>query len=148
MAGIVVIPTGRSLRPGTAPMAAPTPAGPAHRIRRRVRLLVLSAGTQEPVAAAYVGRQSEPLMMLDVGAVWIAGVLVTIPVAVWWARDLARIPHRAWYWTAHHRRPWQWAFLLGWVAGGWPAIAIVLVWSQSAVRRDVMDEAHALQRGR
>lgn len=86
-------------------------------------------------------------MMADLGTLgtlWLAGVVVTIPVAVWWARDLGRIPHRAWFWTAHHRRPWQWGFLLGWFAGGWPAIAIVVVWTQSAVRRDVLDEARTL----
>jgi hypothetical protein len=87
-------------------------------------------------------------MMVDLGAVWLTGLLVTIPVAVWWAREIGRIPHRAWYWTAHHRRPWQWAFLLGWAAGGWPAIVIVVVWLQSDVRRDVLDETNALRRGR
>ena len=83
-------------------------------------------------------------MFVDLGALWLTGVVVTIPVAIWWARDLARIPHRAWFWTAHHRRPWQWGFLLGWVAGGWPAIAIVIAWTQSGVRRDVLDEARTL----
>lgn len=32
-----------------------------------------------------------------------------------------------------------------WVAGGWPAIVIVIVWSQSAVRRDVRDEAREVR---
>ena len=36
-----------------------------------------------------------------------------IPVAIWFASRLSRIPSRTWYWVGYHRRPWQWAVLLG-----------------------------------
>lgn len=36
--------------------------------------------------------------------------------------------------------PWQWSVLLGWFAGGWSAMVIILVWSQSAVRHDLLTD--------
>jgi hypothetical protein len=80
--------------------------------------------------------------VLDLGVAWCIGLLVAFPVVRWWAHDLARIPGRAWYWTGHHLRPWQWAVLLGWLAGGWPAIAVVAGWARSQVRADLLEEAH------
>ena len=44
-------------------------------------------------------------MAVDLLLLWVVGILVAIPVIAWWARDLARIPHRAWFWTGRHRRP-------------------------------------------
>ncbi len=74
---------------------------------------------------------------------WAAGLVAMIPVAIWFARDLSRIPSRTWYWAGYHRRPWQWAVLLGWAAGGWPGMVVVLVWSQSAVRSELFAELDA-----
>ena len=78
--------------------------------------------------------------MVNLAVVWLVGVLTAIPVVAWWARDVARIHAPNWYWTGHRRRPWQWAILLGWIAGGWIAMIVVLVWSQSAVRRDLLTD--------
>lgn len=79
--------------------------------------------------------------MIDLAMVWGAGVIAMIPVAVWWARDLSRIPGRIWWLNGQRRKAWQWAVLIGWAAGGWPAIVIVLVWSQSAVRKELIADA-------
>jgi len=87
-------------------------------------------------------------MMVDLAMLWVAGMVVAVPALLWWSHDVARIPGPAWYWTGHHRRSWQWGLLFGWIAGGWPAIVIVIVWSQSAVRRDVRDEAHEVRAAR
>lgn len=87
-------------------------------------------------------------MVIQVALLWTIGVLIAIPVIAWWARDISRIPRRAFYWTGYHLRPWQWAVLLGWIAGGWPAIVIVLVWSRSAERRDLQEEANEIRRDR
>ena len=92
--------------------------------------------------------QSLTILMFDLGVVWVVGVLAAIPVVLWWVRDVSRIPGRAWYWTGHHRNPWQWAVSLGWVAGGWPAMIVVLVWSQSAERKELSDEAAAMRANR
>ena len=79
--------------------------------------------------------------MINLALVWGAGVVAMIPVAIWWARDLGRIPGHLWWMNGHHRRPWQWAVLIGWAAGGLPAMVVVLVWSQSAVRRELLEDA-------
>ena len=86
------------------------------------------------------GRENEPVMtvMIDLAVVWLVGVLAAIPAVIWLTRDLSRIHSPTWYWKGHHRQPWQWAVLIGWLAGGWPAMVIVLVWSQSALRRDLL----------
>ena len=81
-------------------------------------------------------------MAVDLLALWVVGVFVAVPVIAWWARDLARIPSPAWFWTGRHRRPWQWGVLLGWIAGGGPSIVVVLVWSRSEDRRDLLEEAN------
>ena len=80
------------------------------------------------------------ISVVDLYVLWVVGVVAMVPVAVWWARDLARIPGRTWYWTGHHRRPWQWAVLLGWLAGGWPAMIVVLVWARSPARAQLLSE--------
>ena len=78
--------------------------------------------------------------VIDVCAFWVLGVVAMVPVAIWFARDLARIPGPTWYWAGYHRRPWQWAVLLGWLASGWPAMIVVLVWSRSSVRAQLLAE--------
>lgn len=80
-------------------------------------------------------------VMVNLAVLWTVGVIAAIPVILWWARDVTRIPSPTWFWTGHHRRHWQWGVLFGWLAGGWPAIVIVLVWAHSAERRDLLDEA-------
>lgn len=84
-------------------------------------------------------------MVIDLAVLWVVGVIAAIPALAWWARDVASIPGRAWYWSGHHRQNWQWGLIIGWITGGWPAIVIVIVWSQSAVRRDVVDEANEMR---
>jgi len=73
--------------------------------------------------------------------VWIAGVVVAIPVILWWARDIGRISHGDWFWAGYHRRHWQYGVLLGWIAGGWIAIVIIIVWSRSEQRSELLAEA-------
>ena len=80
-------------------------------------------------------------LMVNLAVVWFVGVLAATPAVVWFARDLGRIHRPNWYWTGHHPKPWQWGVLIGWLAGGWVALVIVLVWSQSATRRDVLADA-------
>jgi hypothetical protein len=78
--------------------------------------------------------------MVDVALLWIVGMIAAVPLIFWWARDLGRIPSRTWMWTGHHRSPWQWGVLLGWFAGGWPAIVVLVAWSRSQTRCDLYDE--------
>lgn len=79
-------------------------------------------------------------MIVDMTEWWAAGLLVALPVVLWWAHDFTRIPGRIWYWSGHHRSPWQWGMLLGLLAGGWPALVIAAVGSRSAVRRDLLGD--------
>ncbi|MBK5287163.1 MAG: hypothetical protein JJE46_01725, partial [Acidimicrobiia bacterium] len=81
-------------------------------------------------------------MMIDLITVWVVGVLAAIPVVIWFANDIGKINGPSWYWAGHRREPWQWSVLLGWLAGGWLAMVVVLVWSKSAVRRDLQHDAH------
>ncbi len=74
------------------------------------------------------------------------GVVVAIPVILWWARDLGKIAGRDWFWAGYHRRHWQWGVLLGWIAGGWIAIVVIIVWSLSDQRADLLAAAGSRNR--
>lgn len=84
-------------------------------------------------------------VMVDLAVVWLVGVLAAIPAVVWFARDLGKVRSQNWYWTGHRPEPWQWGVLLGWLAGGWAAMVVILVWAHSAVRRDVRIDAENSQ---
>ena len=79
-------------------------------------------------------------MVVRVAALWLPGVFVALPVVAWWARDIARIPRRVWFWTGRDRQHWRRSVAIGWLLGGWPAIVIVLVWARSAERYELLDE--------
>lgn len=78
--------------------------------------------------------------------IWIVGVVVAIPVILWWAHDLGRIAGRDWFWAGYHRRHWQWGVLFGWIAGGWIAIVIILAWALSEQRADLLAAAASRNR--
>ena len=68
------------------------------------------------------------MIALDLGGLWIVGVIAAFPAVRWWATDVSRISRRAWSWSGHRLVPWQWAILLGWISGGWLAIAVIIGW--------------------
>jgi hypothetical protein len=80
--------------------------------------------------------------LLIVGALGVLGLIAATPFVVWWARDAGRIPGRVWYWSGHDPRPWQWAVLLGWFAGGVIAIVTVLRWRYGATRTELFEDLH------
>jgi hypothetical protein len=82
------------------------------------------------------------------GALWVAGVILATPVVLWWLHDTRRISHRDWFWSGYDRRHWQYGVWLGWVAGGWAAIAIVSAWSRSEERADVLAAIEHRRRNR
>ncbi|MEP6625363.1 MAG: hypothetical protein ABJC79_13030 [Acidimicrobiia bacterium] len=87
-------------------------------------------------------------MVIDLALLWVVGIVFAVPVVLWFGRDLTRIPTYIWAVTGLRREHWQWGVLLGWVAGGFPAMVIVLVWSKSVERSTLYRELAEMQRDR
>jgi hypothetical protein len=81
-------------------------------------------------------------VLIRLAALWATGVVIAVPFVIWWARDAGRIPGRIWYWSGYDRRAWQWAVLLGFLAGGVIAIVTVLRWRRSDARTELLDDLH------
>ena len=84
-------------------------------------------------------------MFVSVAAVWLVGVLCAAPVVAWWARDVARIPSPVWFWIGRDRAHWRRGITIGWLLGGWPAIVIIVVWSRTAERFELLDETREIR---
>ena len=77
---------------------------------------------------------------------FVLGMVTGTVAALWWDRDVTRIPRSVWIWVGRNRRAWRRVVFWGWLLGGWPAVFIVFTWWRSTERVELLDLATDVHR--